>query len=152
MYSICTLHAHHIYSVFTLYVEYMHSICTVYAQINICSTGWLYVLSCPWALQCARNVPVNTDVLCDNPVVRGVTINGTLCTSKHMTPGYCRLTVRREHNMLVSSVQVWYFVCRYLRLVCSIVALSIVFVMGYRATELVDRGEDEGWGTVCTAC
>jgi len=100
--------------------------------------------------QCAGNDPQNTDFLCDKPAVRG----DTICTSKHMTPGYCRLRVGREHNVNVSSVQMWYFLCyrlRHLRHVflvslhrASYLSRDVRADMAVYTIELVDRGEDNG--------
>ena len=107
MCSICRVCVKYIYSMCTVHVQYMYSICTHKCTLHRLAVRFIVSIS----KQYAGNVPENTDFLCDKPVVCG----DTICTSKHMTPGSCRLRVRREHNVNVSSVQVWYFLCRHLR-------------------------------------
>ena len=180
MYSICTVYVQYMYSTCTVYAQYMYSICTVNIQymyskctVNVqcmyskCTVNVQYMYSIcthkctPHRLavrvilyirkQCAGHVPESTHFLCDKPVARG----DTICTSKHMTPGYCRLTVRREHNVNVSSVQMSYFLCRRLRhhlrqvfLVwlhrASYLSRDVRADVAVYTTELVVRGEDKG--------
>jgi hypothetical protein len=156
----CTVYAQYVYSTWTLYVQYMYSLNTVYVQYmhGICTHKCtLLRLAVLFIVSISKQ---NADFLCDKSVVRGDNKWDTICTSKHMTPGYCRLRVRREHNLNVSSIQMWYFLRRRLRhhlryvfpvslLWASHLSWDIRADVVVYTTELVDRGEDKGWGTLC---
>jgi hypothetical protein len=162
MHSICK----YMYSICTVCVQYTHSICTVYAQYIYSIRTHKYTLHrlavhfiVSISKQYARIVPEETDFLCDKPVVCGDTINGTQFAHQNTTPGYCRLRVRREHNVNVSAVQMWYFLCAHLRHLRYVFPVSLPWAsylswdirtdVSVCTTELVDRGEGKGWGTLC---
>lgn len=133
MYSICIIYVQYMSIICTVRVQYMSIICTVYVQsmYNICTVYVQYTYNlcthkCTLhrlavrfivsvSKQCAGNVRENKDFLCDKPAVCGDTINGTQFAHQNTTPGYCRLRERREHNVVVSSVQMWYFLSHRLR-------------------------------------